>query len=319
MPRRESSSTSTLSRPADSTNPHPLVEYRRRSTRPAHRPGLRQTIAAFVQEYGWRAYALPVLVVVTILSLMATGHSSERATGSRVAPGRGSAAVAPARPPTAAGSEQLKVDKPSPGTTAEAIPADALPAGAAYTITGAGTFRTLPGTGPVLGSGTLHRFTIDVENGVTGVDLNAFAAKVQQVLADQRSWIGQHSGVALQRVSSGGDFHITLTSSMTVRSLCGYEQAIETSCWSPDHGQRVVLNVARWARGDTAYIGDLDAYHTYMINHETGHALGHEHQYTCLPNGLAPVMMQQTITLRATNGQMCRSNPWPYPDSRRLS
>jgi hypothetical protein len=33
---------------------------------------------------------------------------------------------------------------------------------------------------------------------------------------------------------------------------------------------------------------------------------------------LAPVMMQQTITLRASNGQMCRSNPWPYPDARRL-
>jgi hypothetical protein len=311
----------TLSRPTeDTTDSRPLADYRRRSTRPAPRSGLRHGIAEFVQEYGWRAYALPVLVVVTVLSLMATGHSSGRVSSSRVAAGHtaGEASVAPAPPPIATGSEQLKVDKPSPGATAEALPADALPAGPSYTVKGAGTFRTLPGTGPVLGSGTLHRFTIDVEDGVSGVDLNAFAAKVEQVLSDQRSWIGQHSGVAVQRVSSGGEFHIALTSSMTVRSLCGYELAIETSCWSPGHGQRVALNVARWVRGDSAYVGDLDAYRTYMINHETGHALGHAHQFRCRSDGLAPVMMQQTITLRASNGQMCRSNPWPYPDARRL-
>ncbi len=51
-----------------------------------------------------------------------------------------------------------------------------------------------------------------------------------------------------------------------------------------------------------------------MINHEDGHALGHQHAHQCLPGGLAPVMMQQTIGLRsAATGKICQANPWPYP------
>ena len=52
----------------------------------------------------------------------------------------------------------------------------------------------------------------------------------------------------------------------------------------------------------------------YMINHEDGHALGHEHAHQCLPDGLAPAMMQQTFGLRsASTGKLCGANPWPYP------
>jgi hypothetical protein len=135
------------------------------------------------------------------------------------------------------------------------------------------------------------------------------------VLSDPRSWAG-HNGVALQRVDSTYkgpvDFHISLTSALTVRTLCGYEIQIETSCWDPGV-DRVVLNVARWVRGDAAYIGDLAAYRQYMVNHEDGHALGHQHAHTCLADGLAPAMMQQTIGLKSTTGQMCQANPWPYP------
>ena len=51
-----------------------------------------------------------------------------------------------------------------------------------------------------------------------------------------------------------------------------------------------------------------------MINHEDGHALGHNHAHQCLPGGLAPVMMQQTFGLRSTKtGKFCQANPWPYP------
>src|SRR4029079_15471266 len=89
------------------------------------------------------------------------------------------------------------------------------------------------------------------------------------------------------------------------------------SCYSPaamSGTNRVVLNVSRWARGSTAYVGDLNAYRIYMINHEDGHALGHMHAHQCLPGGLAPVMMQQTFGLRsAATGQLCQANPWPYP------
>jgi hypothetical protein len=194
-----------------------------------------------------------------------------------------------------------------------------LPAGAAYTVAGDGTFRVLPGTSKVVGTGQVHRYDIEVENGITGIDLTAFAAQVQTVLSDPRSWSGH--GVALKRVDSGSvDFHVTLTSSMTVRKFCGYDLPIETSCFASAGSvsgldvNRVVLNDARWVRGDPAYVGDLNAYRIYMINHEDGHALGHEHAHECLADGLAPVMMQQTFGLKsAATGKLCQANPWPYP------
>jgi len=199
------------------------------------------------------------------------------------------------------------------------LAAGALPAGADYTQQGAGTFHTLAGTSAPFGSGQLLRYTVDVEDGITGVDLTAFAAAVQATLTDPRSWAGH--GVSLQRVDSGtADFHVTLISSLTVRQFCGYDIPIETSCYAATNAttsaplNRVVLNVARWVRGDANYVGDLNAYRQYMINHEVGHALGHDHAHDCLSDGLAPVMMQQTIGLRsAVSGALCAANPWPYP------
>jgi Protein of unknown function (DUF3152) len=144
---------------------------------------------------------------------------------------------------------------------------------------------------------------------------------VQTVLSDPRSWTAgtAKAAVSLERVDSGPiDFHVTLVSSTTVRSLCGYSIPIETSCYAPK-GQfssttnRVVLNDSRWVRGDAAYIADLASYREYMINHETGHALGHLHAHNCLADGLAPTMMQQTIGLKTASGQLCQANPWPYP------
>jgi hypothetical protein len=278
-------------------------------------PGqLRRAIRTFVDRYGWRAYALPILTVVTLVVLFTATAPSHRAGTQAPVPSPVGHPPSPGPVTTGSGSSVLKSDQGGAHIQNEALASDALPAGPAYTVQGDGTFRVLPGTTPVVGRGTLHRYTVDVENGVTGVDLGAFARLVDRVLDDPRSWTGHHSGIALQRVDSGpADFHITLTSSMTVRSLCGYELRIETSCWAPDKGDRVVENVARWVRGDVNYIGDLYAYHQYMINHESGHALGHEHSHVCLSNGLAPVMMQQTIGLKSVSGKICQANPWPYP------
>jgi hypothetical protein len=271
-------------------------------------------VRAFVRRYGWRAYALPVLAVISVVALMTAGASAKPKT--IVQPPAGHGAVAP--PPTATGDINLKSDQPGANAQNTALPADALPSGAAYSTTGTGTFRVLPGHSAVVGSGTVHRYSVEVENGITGVDVTQFATMVQSVLSDKRSWAG-HAGIALQRVDSGPvDFHIALTTSMTVRAICGYDIPIETSCFSPAGNghvvNRVVVNIARWVRGDPAYVGDLNAYRIYMINHEDGHALGHEHAHECLAGGLAPVMMQQTIGLKsAVTGALCAANPWPYP------
>jgi hypothetical protein len=299
---------------------HDDVAFARRSApsfggRPED-PSFRESLREFARRYGWRAYALPVLAVITVLALMTTGGGGPAPTSHSA--GGGPSQTQPA-PPTASGRIPLKSDQPGSGSQNKAITAAALPPGPSYTLSGTGSFRVLAGTGPVVGTGTVHRYTVDVENGVVGIDLTQYAKLVQQTLSDHRSWAG-HAGVALQRVDSGPvDFHVTLTSSYTVRNLCGYDLPIETSCFVPagtanSDVNRVVMNDARWVRGDAAYVGDLNEYRVYMINHEDGHALGHQHAHQCLPGGLAPVMMQQTIGLKsAVTGQMCSANPWPYP------
>ena len=178
---------------------------------------------------------------------------------------------------------------------------------------GTGSFTTVPGQSAVIGKGgRLYKFSIEIEGGITGVPVNQFAATVMSALSDRRSWTGTGQ-LRLQRVDSGPvDFHVGLTSVMTVRNLCGYSQPVETSCY--DGGDsRVVLNVARWVRGAKAYASDLATYRIYAVNHEVGHALGHNHAHLCLASGLAPVMMQQTIGDKTASGQICQSNPWPYP------
>jgi hypothetical protein len=263
-----------------------------------------------------------VLVVVTIAAFTtlfqgprpAAPGAPQTSTRAAVAATTTKRATAPAAPT----SSQVKVDS---GGQSEDVAADALPPGPAYTKRGDGTFRTLAGETKLVGTSTrVRRYVIEVENGVTGVDLGAYANLVDQTLDAPRSWTGGNHTVSLQRVSSAGqaDFRIALTSSLTLRPPCGHSLDIETSCWDKQHGpSRVYLNVARWVRGDAQFGQDLAAYHLYMINHEVGHALGHFHTYVCLPGGLAPVMMQQTITLKENEGKgpkICQPNAWPYPN-----
>jgi hypothetical protein len=256
-----------------------------------------------------------VLVVITIAALLTarTGKPAQNTAAGNHPHASVSA------PPVANSSIALKSDAPGPNSSQAVIKNAALPAGPAYTMQGKGTFTVLKGTSKVVGTGPLHRYSIEVENGITGVDLKQFASLVQTTLSDPRSWSGH--GVSLQRVDSGPvDFHVSLTSVMTERQMCGYDVPIETSCYAQTDFttgatiDRVVLNIARWVRGDANYIGDITAYRQYMINHEDGHALGHQHAHNCLSNGLAPTMMQQTIGLRsAVSGKRCAANPWPYP------
>ena len=279
-------------------------------------PGTADAVREFVRRYGWRAYALPVLLVLTVVALLTVRDPApaqpEAASGNDRPAGHPASASVPVAPPTI----PLKADTST--VNVRALRHGELPRGGPYTTAGDGTFRVLTGTTKIVGSsGPLFRYDIEVENGIKGIDLAAFAKMVDTTLDDPRSWTGH--GVRLQRVSSGAiDFHITMTSSMTVRKYCGYDIPVETSCYVPAAStgtvNRVVLNDARWVRGALPYVGDLTAYRIYMINHEDGHALGHQHAHECLPGGLAPVMMQQTFGLKsADTGKNCGANPWPYP------
>jgi len=272
-------------------------------------------VREFVRRYGWRAYALPILVIVSVLALL-TAKEPAKKTPAAAGPRHVST---PVNPPTAGGSISLKNDVPSGAANNAAISAIALPPGPSYTMHGTGTYSVVKGTSKIVGAtGTLYRYDIEVENGITGINVAQFAALVQSTLSDPRSWSGH--GVRLERVDSGPmDFHVSLTSAMTIRDWCGYTIHVETSCYARAGAaagltaNRVLLNDARWVRGDPAYIGDLNAYRMYMINHEDGHALGHMHAHGCLSDGLAPAMMQQTLGLKTPSGQVCAANPWPYP------
>jgi hypothetical protein len=277
---------------------------------PHHRRTVLDSWHDFTTRYGWRAYAVPVLLVVTVAALLSSNGvrkhiTSQTRTHQKVAP------------PVASSSFTLKNDATAGRINDTVLKAGALPAGAAYTAKGTGTYRVLKGTSPVVGKGRLYRYSIEVENGIRDVNLTQFANLVVSTLSDPRSWAGH--GLSLKRVDRGPiDFRVSLTSSLTVRKLCGYDIKVETSCYAAAGGtspvNRVVFNVARWVRGSAAYVGDLAAYRIYMINHEDGHAMGHEHAHQCLAGGLAPVMMQQTFGLRsAATNQICAANPWPYP------
>ena len=135
---------------------------------------------------------------------------------------------------------------------------------------------------------------------------------MEKTLSDPHSW-GHGGRASFQRIDTGvPDFRVTLTSSLTVRKLCGYDLPYETSCYNGDLA-RVVINDARWVRGAVAYKGNLARYRLYVINHEVGHALGNGH-VQCPRNGaLAPVMMQQTLGVTTPGVGTCTPNPYPYP------
>ncbi|MBP2336827.1 hypothetical protein JOF41_003005 [Saccharothrix coeruleofusca] len=201
-----------------------------------------------------------------------------------------------------------------------------LPDGGPIPEQGAGTWHVVPGTSAPVGSGTLHTYVVEVEDGVR-VDEQAFGQFVQDTLADPRGWTAR-GGVALRRVDSGpASMRVRLTSMRTARALCGYEIPVDVSC---RNGGRIDLSAARWVRGAVAFDGDLVNYRRYVINHEVGHALGQGHQPCAVHGGLAPVMMQQTFStsndeiVRITagvpqgavipaDGKVCAPNPWPFP------
>ena len=282
-------------------------------------------VRRFVRGYGWRAYAIPVLTVLTVLCGIDVANGSAAGLPLPLG-GSGTTGDAVTAPPAAAPARTEPTGAPSPvlrptstriyvddagGGGARPLPATALPAGGPYSRTGGGRFDVVPGSSKVYGTGALLRFTVEVEAGVAE-DGPAFAAAVEQILGNPRSW-SAGGRMAFQRVDGGAvDFRVSLTASLTVRRLCGYTLPFETSCYNGELS-RAVINDARWVRGAVAYAGNLSAYRTYVINHEVGHALGRDHEPCPKAGALAPVMMQQTLGVETAGVGRCRANPYPYP------
>jgi hypothetical protein len=263
-------------------------------------------VRRFVRRYGWRAYAIPLLTVATLatlVDLVLTGPApaSTPTTGSDAAAFSALTAPEPAEPTPAHVSALAGGDAGPSGTQVTT---------AAYIQQGSGTVGVVDGTSPVYGTGPLERFLIEVEDG-TGVDGTAFAQAVEATLGDLRSW-GNGGRLSFQRVGLAAaqtgqyEFRVSLVSPGSMEIYCpGAGTGGYTSC---RYGERAVINLARWETAVPEYQSDIGTYRQYVVNHEVGHALGQGHQQCPGPGRLAPVMQQQTLGL---NG--CAKNPWPYP------
>jgi hypothetical protein len=204
--------------------------------------------------------------------------------------------------------ERSRDDAPTEDTTGSG-PTPASPTPSATLGTGAavpkgnGRLATVSGRSSVGGKGPLRTYRVQLEGGI-GEDGPAFAAAVQRTLTDPRSW---GSRLSFQRVDSGwAAFTVVLASPTLAEQLCKpLEIDYRLSCFS---GGKSVVNDARWRGSAPSYGSDLASYRLYVVNHEVGHALGHDHQQCGGPGQLAPVMMQQTKGIGA-----CRPNPWPFP------
>jgi hypothetical protein len=313
----------------------------------------RSALGWFVHHYGWRAYAIPVLIVLTVVVLVQIGQehrSSSTALASTPAPSGASVITStvsgvpttvtvtqPASTADASAADSTPAGTPATtgstlsdpnGTYPAGLAFGDLPGGGAFVAQGKGTWHVVPGTTQPFGSGpTRKTFTVEVEDGIeSSSDDKEFADKVVSALEDSRSWIGS-GDYTFQRIDSGTpDFRVALTSQMTERrnDLCGWDIHLEASCYARDKGI-VSINNARWTRGALSYSGDLGLYRDYAVNHEVGHALGFMHQPCAKDGGLAPVMMQQSWSvanndlatlnpqLIPADGKVCKPNPYPYP------
>ncbi len=309
-------------RPADGPGPRPTAVRTAPRTGPlvartdvVERPRPRQEarprpgrIARFVQRFGWRAYAVPLLTVATLIALVDVALTAPDAA-SNAASNIGVETSPSARLSTIPAPLPDPEPAPAQGDAGPSL-APQVPGAETYVEQGAGTVSVVDGVSPVYGSGPLQRFVVEVEDGI-GVDAAAFAAAVEATLSDPRSW-GSGGRMSFQRVgaaeaaASQYEFKVSLISPGSMERYCpGVGTGGYTSC---RYGERAVINLARWATAVPHYDGDVATYRHYVVNHEVGHALGNGHVDCPGPGQVAPVMLQQTLGLGG-----CVKNAWPYP------
>lgn len=171
---------------------------------------------------------------------------------------------------------------------------------------GSGEFLGAASSSPAVGVGEIIEYSVAVEDGID-LDPEAVASFVEEVLADERSWI--HEGtIGFRRIEQGGLFTVVVATPDTVDHLC--RPLTTNGNFSCARNGWVAINLVRWLTATDTWAADLTLYRQYVINHEIGHYLGRPH-VECPGAGLsAPVMMQQTKGVGS-----CVENGWPYPGS----
>jgi len=138
------------------------------------------------------------------------------------------------------------------------------------------------------------RFTTVVEPGVV-YDAKQFAREIEIYLSDPDGW-----------VSHGYEFVYVTRSPAVVIHLATPEQIRAAGCSDGSlscaelSGRHIRLNSARWSGVLPNHSKlPLDEYRQYMVTHEMGHILGHEHVECPAHGAPAPLMMQQTLGIGA--------------------
>lgn len=237
--------------------------------------------------------ATATAVAVPVASLGRGGPDTEEAGGSTAAVARSSAPASPLALAADRPEGEVAVGRdPDPGQSQPPRPATRIPEW------GPGTFE-IAGAPPA-GSAAGLTYRVEVERGLP-FSTQDVARFVEATLTDKRGWAAQHQFVL---VDGHADLRIVLATPETTDDLCApLETDGRLSC---RNGDDVVLNAWRWQFGADGYAGDLEAYRRYVVNHETGHALGYPHVGCPGPGEIAPVMLQQTKGLEG-----CKPNPWP--------
>lgn len=147
-------------------------------------------------------------------------------------------------------------------------------------------------------------YSVSTKGAITA-DLNEFKQQANATFNDARGWA--RMGVFFQEVATGGQFSLVLSEASQLPSY----SAGCSAAYSCNVGRYVIINQDRWLGATSPWNtagGSLRDYRHMVINHETGHWLGHGHRSCGGAGQAAPVMQQQSIDL-----QGCSFNPWPTP------
>ncbi|MBM2619098.1 DUF3152 domain-containing protein [Actinoplanes sp. LDG1-06] len=276
----------------------------------------------------WRQWWLVTFaVVILIAGGVAVGRRIEQSNAApapvaSVVPSPSSAAPPVVESTPSPTPSQKPAQTPSRAPEKATLASSTLQLPGAVPTRGSGQFSYATSRGPVFGAkGELRRFRVAVEKG-SNENPEEFATAVADTLGDPRSWTGGGQ-VRLQLVSGSdaADFTVYLATRDTAGKMClrgGTNIRIGgrpyTSCRTTG---KAIINLDRWRLSAPPYVEakvSLATYRQYVINHEVGHELGHRHEGCPRAGGPAPVMVQQTLTLRG-----CKSYAWPRRNGKMLS
>jgi hypothetical protein len=154
------------------------------------------------------------------------------------------------------------------------------------------------------GNGRIVTYSVETRGTITA-NIDEFKTQANQTLNDTaRGW--SRMNIGFKEVDTGGEFTLFL---VEAGQMTSFSPTICDNIYSCQFGRYVLINQDRWLYATESWNkagGNLRDYRHMVINHETGHWLGHGHLNCGGPGQAAPVMQQQSMDL-----QGCTFNPWP--------